>query len=104
MSKIDPNGQQRPLQLHVERIAEDVAGIAVECRSVADGRVINQEPTQVAPEKTYERAVWVFFMVGFIVMLAMRGHPTGRSVFQAAEGDHYEEPFHPKWAAKATMG
>ena len=51
MSQINPHRQQRPLQTHVERIAQHVAGKPLVGRGRADVAVLDKQPAHVAPEE-----------------------------------------------------
>src|SRR3954469_6027594 len=103
MDDVDPEVPEVPLEPHVERIAEDIAGILVVGfggRSVA---VLDEEPSNVAPKCADARRMRVGLMVGMLMMQPMNDDPPCGRLLQVAHAQQGECVFQPERTLKAAM-
>ena len=63
-----------------------------------------QQPADVSPEATVVGRVWVAFLVGVLMMLAVDGDPEDGSAFEREGGADGEEILHPFGRLVAAMG
>ena len=78
------------LEAHVERIAQDVARVAIVGAGRARARVLDEQPAHVPPQEVHQRRMRVGLLVGVLMMNPMRDDPAGRRVLQAADAQDGE--------------
>src|SRR3954465_12425465 len=103
MDDVDPEVPEVPLEPHVERIAEDIAGILVVGFGGRGMAVLDEEPTNVAPKCADPRRMRVGLMVGMLMMQPMNDDPPGWGLLQIAHAQQGERVFEPKRTLKAAM-
>jgi hypothetical protein len=95
-AEINPQPISIAFQLHVERVAQQVARESLIVVDVEEVAVLDHQPTAVAPEEVHQRAVRIGLLVGMLVVNSMHRHPTRRSILQRANAENGErmlEPF-----------
>jgi hypothetical protein len=88
----------------VERVTQNILGIAVVDAQTHEIAVFPQHPAHVTPEEIDEGTMWIFALVGIFVMKAMYRDPTGRCILHGAHTEDSETMFQPFWTCQAAMG
>jgi hypothetical protein len=78
------------LDPHIERIAQDVAGVLVIVGSVMQIAVAQHDPPNMTPKERHQRTVRVFWFITVRMVHAMRGRPPRRRILKTAERAEYE--------------
>ena len=78
-------------------VGEKFVGIVVH-------RLAGHDPAHVSPESPFAGRVRVAFLVGVLMMLAVRGDPGDRAAFQRQGTADGEEVLHPVGCLVAAMG
>lgn len=77
-------------------IRQKLSGMAVH-------RLARHDPTNVRPQTTVAGRMWIAFLVGVLVMNAVRGDPEYRSTFKSQGSAQRKKIFHPLWSFVAAM-
>ena len=98
-----PDVHQVPLQPHVERIAQDVAGVLVIRLGFGRLAILDEQPADVAPEPIDHRRVRIGFMVGVLMMQPMHEHPPRGRLLQIADAQDRQRVLEPERAFEAAV-
>ncbi len=88
----------------VKTIAQDVLGVAFVNSKARQLRLMHQDPADMAPEETCQRAVRVRLLVGELMMPAVDRDPARRGFLQAGDRDDRQSMLQPFRAFQAAVG
>src|SRR6266581_2813406 len=92
------------LERDVKAIAQDVLGVALVNSEAREFRLVDQNPSDVAPEKTGKRAMRVWLPVGELMVPAVDSHPAGGGFLEAGHRDDHHRVLQPFRTFQAAMG
>src|SRR5882724_8497859 len=88
----------------VEAIAQDVLGVALVNSEARQFRLVDQNPSHVAPEETGKRAMRVRLPVGELMVPAVDSHPACGGFLEAGHRDDHHRVLQPFRTCQAAMG
>ena len=91
-------------ELHVERIAENVASEALVVVDVEEFAIEKHQPTAMTPQEVHQRTVRIGSIVGVLVMDAVHRNPAGGGVLHGADAQDRERVFQPLRTGETLMG
>ena len=103
LNRVDPEVHQVAFEPHVERVAENVAGIFVIRFGAGRFAILDEQPTDVAPEPAHLRRMRIGLMVGVLVMQPMDDNPPGGRLLQIADAQNGQAMFEPQRALETAM-
>src|SRR4051794_27146865 len=92
------------LQAGVESIGQDIFRVTLEGAVPFEPAILEDQPAQVPPGETHERAMWIGSRVGVLMMHAMDGHPAGGRVLQRTDTEERKAVLQPFRTSKAAVG
>ncbi len=104
LDQVDPDQPAIALERDVEAIAQNVLGVALIDAEPRQLGLVHQDPADVAPEETGERAVRIGLLVGELMMAAVDRDPARRGLLQAGHRDHHHRMLQPFRHLQAAMG
>ena len=103
MDGVDIDPEPRFFQPHVERIFEHIATILLVSSDAAGAGVGKQQPANVSPQKSHQRAVRVVLLISVYVVVPVVRHPPGGRVLPTAQGDANKKPLEPPRDLEAAV-
>ncbi len=91
-------------QPHVNRVLGQVRHVATQHVGVVVHRLAHEDPAHVRPERALARAVRVAFMVGVLMVDAVRCHPEDRATLEGECAADRQEVLHPLRGLVAAVG
>src|ERR1700709_2378004 len=88
----------------VKTVAQNVLGVAFVDSKARQLRLMHQDPPDMAPEETCQRAVRVGLRVGELMVPAVDRDPARRRFLQAGYRDHHHRMLQPFGALQAAVG
>src|SRR5258705_12058980 len=83
------------LECDVKAIAQDVLGVALVNSEARQLRLVDQNPSHMAPEETGKRAMRVRLPVGELMVPAVDSHPAGGGFLEAGHRDDHHRVLQP---------
>src|SRR5258708_19727659 len=92
------------LERDVKPVPQDVLGVALVDSEAREFRLVDQNPSDVAPEEACKRAVRVRLLVGELMMPAVYGDPPCGRFLEARHRDDHHRVLQPFRTFQAAMG
>src|SRR5262249_48781737 len=80
---------------NVELVLGKIRHVARKRGRIMVHRLAHQDPSHVRPPLAIDRGVWIAFLIGILMMYAVRRHPENRPTLQRKRGAESQEIFHP---------